>query len=193
VPIFTESIICPVVAASTCTYQIILESQNVVSTSDNGLYQFLVDGVAPNPGPTDGSGRESFVNHDPNSGGTDFFVRHNGSYTVTATVTNSTGKPAHAIAVNIGCADSAPPRGCIGESGVLLNVLALPRNAPARAIGGQFETGNGNIFVGRGQGANRITIDSLGNTATTGGISAGNGLVASAQSPSGAAGCERHV
>ena len=48
------------------------------------------------------------------------------------------------------------------------------------AIGGQFETGNGNIFVGRGQGANRITIDSLGNTSTTGGITAGNGLSASA-------------
>ena len=48
------------------------------------------------------------------------------------------------------------------------------------AIGGQFETGNGTIFVGRGQGANRVIIDSLGNTSTTGGISAGNGLTASA-------------
>ncbi len=48
------------------------------------------------------------------------------------------------------------------------------------AIGGQFETGNGNIFVGRGQGANRITIDSLGNTSITGAITAGNGLSASA-------------
>ena len=46
------------------------------------------------------------------------------------------------------------------------------------AVGGQFETGNGTIFLGRGQGANRITIDSLGNTSTTGGISAGNGVTA---------------
>jgi hypothetical protein len=38
------------------------------------------------------------------------------------------------------------------------------------AVGGQFETGNGNIFVGRGQGSNRVTIDSLGNTATSGAI-----------------------
>jgi hypothetical protein len=41
------------------------------------------------------------------------------------------------------------------------------------AIGGQFETGNGNIFVGRGQGANRVTIDSLGNTSITGAITSG--------------------
>jgi len=59
------------------------------------------------------------------------------------------------------------------------------------ATGGQFETGNGNIFIGRGQGQNRVSIDSLGNTFTSGALtasgaissggamSAGGGLVAS--------------
>lgn len=46
-------------------------------------------------------------------------------------------------------------------------------------IGGQFETGNGTIFIGRGQGANRVIIDSLGNTSTTGGITAGGAIHAS--------------
>jgi len=43
-------------------------------------------------------------------------------------------------------------------------------------IGGQFETGNGTIFVGRGQGATRVTIDSLGNTSTSGSLSAGGAI-----------------
>jgi hypothetical protein len=46
------------------------------------------------------------------------------------------------------------------------------------ATGGQFETGNGTIFVGRGQGGTRVTIDSLGNTATTGALTAGGGISA---------------
>jgi len=46
------------------------------------------------------------------------------------------------------------------------------------AIGGQFETCNGSIFVGRGQGANRVTIDSLGNTATNGAITASGAMTA---------------
>ncbi|HET6177242.1 MAG TPA: hypothetical protein VFE61_09935 [Candidatus Sulfotelmatobacter sp.] len=44
------------------------------------------------------------------------------------------------------------------------------------AIGGQFETGNGTIFVGRGQGATRVTIDSLGNTNTSGALNAGGSI-----------------
>jgi len=46
------------------------------------------------------------------------------------------------------------------------------------ATGGQFETGNGNIFVGRGQGNTRVTIDSLGNTATAGGVTASGAISA---------------
>jgi len=46
------------------------------------------------------------------------------------------------------------------------------------AIGGQFETGNGTIFVGRGVGHTQVTIDANGNTATNGAVTAGGAITA---------------
>jgi hypothetical protein len=46
------------------------------------------------------------------------------------------------------------------------------------AVGGQFETGNGNIFVGRGVGHTQVTIDANGNTATNGAMTAGGAVTA---------------
>jgi trimeric autotransporter adhesin len=55
------------------------------------------------------------------------------------------------------------------------------------SVGGQFETGTGTIFVGRGIGHTQVTIDASGNTTTSGGVSAGNGVFATTTTSSGTA------
>jgi hypothetical protein len=46
------------------------------------------------------------------------------------------------------------------------------------AVGGQFETGNGSIFVGRGVGHTQVTIDANGNTVTNGTVTSGGAMTA---------------
>jgi hypothetical protein len=96
------NVVCPAVLGGTCTYYIDLESQVEVSTSECGLFKFLVDGIAPNPGPTDSKGFFVWLNNDPQSGViTPYEAR---SYAVVATVKNNTSaNQAHLIEVDIGC------------------------------------------------------------------------------------------
>jgi len=71
-----------------------------------------------------------------------------------------------------------------GTSGVTRGVYGAadsPSGIGVHGIGqtgGQFETGTGSIFVGRGQGATRVTMDSLGNTYTSGALSTGGAITA---------------
>ncbi len=107
-------VVCPQLAGDTCTLHIQLEAQVNVTVNDNGLFRFLVDGVAPNPGPTDGAGYFLWDILDPNSQVVIFQAR---SYAVTATVTNDVDFQAHTVDVRIACQDFAPPAGCSASSG----------------------------------------------------------------------------
>ena len=66
-----------------------------------------------------------------------------------------------------------------GASGVTRGVYGVSNSSSGIGVhgigqtGGQFETGNGNIFVGRGVGHTQVVIDASGNTSTNGAISAG--------------------
>jgi len=98
---FTRPMACPVAAGQTCTLYLHLEGQALVSANDNGLFRFLVDGVAPNPGPTDPNGFYSWDDANPTSG-----VPNARSYSVTAKVKNTSKNQLHTIEVDIGCEDS---------------------------------------------------------------------------------------
>ena len=43
------NVICPQPAGATCTFYVHLETQASVTANDTGVFQFLVDGVAPSP------------------------------------------------------------------------------------------------------------------------------------------------
>jgi hypothetical protein len=100
--VFVKNTLCPRPAGKTCTLYINLESQVEVTTDDNGLFKFLVDGVPPSPGPTDGTGLVRWVLGDPDSGSIDFEAR---SFGVVATITNSIANQNHPVEVDIACQD----------------------------------------------------------------------------------------
>lgn len=96
------NVVCPSsTLPSSCTYYIHVEGQTQVTNSDNGLYQFLIDGSPVSPGPVDVNGFYSFQFADPNSGVGD----ESHSYAAIARASNSFNNQAHTIAVNIGCQD----------------------------------------------------------------------------------------
>jgi hypothetical protein len=119
-PIFSESVICPKLAGGKCTYQVTIQSQNNAGSNDNsvgeqGVYQFLVDGVAPTPGPV-GSPCSCYT-WSGASRNFSFAIR-GASYAVTATVTNASDNQAHSIAVNIGCTEvQGNASGCFANTG----------------------------------------------------------------------------
>jgi hypothetical protein len=119
-PIFSESIVCPTTAGGKCTYQVTIQSQNNAGSNDNtvgeeGVYQFLVDGVAPTPGPVGSSC--SCYTWSGASRNFSFAIRGT-SYAVTATVTNTTANQVHSIAVNIGCSEiQGKTSGCFANTG----------------------------------------------------------------------------
>jgi hypothetical protein len=119
-PIFSESIACPQLAGGKCTYQVTIQSQNNAGSNDNkvgeqGVYQFLVDGVAPTPGPV-GSPCSCYT-WSGASRNFSFTIRGT-SYAVTATVTNTTDSQAHSIAVNVGCTEvHGNTSGCFASTG----------------------------------------------------------------------------
>jgi len=105
VPIFspgTISVVCPDVAGNTCTFYVLVQAQTGLTPGDSGSYRFLVDGQAPNPGPTESDG---FVSWGRIAG---FFssaaLR---SYAVVARVTNTSEFQDHSIEVDVAC-----PQGC---------------------------------------------------------------------------------
>jgi hypothetical protein len=97
-----------------------IQSQNNAGSNDNtvgeeGVYQFLVDGVAPTPGPVGSSC--SCYTWSGASRNFSFAIRGT-SYAVTATVTNTTANQVHSIAVNIGCSEiQGKTSGCFANTG----------------------------------------------------------------------------
>jgi len=88
-------IVCPALASKSCTFYVHVETATTASISV-GQFKFLVDGVAPTPGPTDPSGFVIFsagVNDE-----TEAF-----SYAVVGKVTNSVDNQSHTIEVDLGC------------------------------------------------------------------------------------------
>ena len=94
--------VCPGPINQTCTFYIHLESQATLSANDRGLFQFLVDGVRPFPGPTDPAGLFTWDNNDPDSAMAAPFSH---SYAVTAEVTNMAANQVHPITVSVSCVD----------------------------------------------------------------------------------------
>jgi hypothetical protein len=100
--VFSKSVQCPKPSGQTCTFYIHLESTVNVTTADNGLFKFLVDGAAPTPGPTDSNGFTRWVLNDPDSGSIEGEAR---SFAVVAKVKNSSANQSHAVEVDIACED----------------------------------------------------------------------------------------
>jgi hypothetical protein len=75
------------------------------------MYQFLIDGAAPNGGGTDSSGYYPWQSRRPT------FV-FGTSYNVHSTVTNTVANQAHSIAVSVSCQEIiGDASGCIGQVG----------------------------------------------------------------------------
>jgi len=111
VPLFPAlQIVCPQPAGGTCTFYIHLETDDFLTISDQGRFQFLVGGAPPNPGPTFPGGFVIWDNRDPNSA-IAFPFSH--SYAVTASVTNAALNQVWPVAVKLSCIDNAgTPPGC---------------------------------------------------------------------------------
>ncbi len=102
-PLFpTATVLCSGAIGQTCTFHILVESSNQISSFDQGLYRFQVDGHTPTPGPTDSSGFYKFVESDPNSDAT-----HSGSFAVMARVTNASADQTYKVSVSFGCKDDS--------------------------------------------------------------------------------------
>ena len=119
-PMYLEAVVCPKAAGLTCTFQVTIQSQNNAGSNDGkfgeeGVYQFLVDGSAPIPGPV-GSGCACYT---WSGASRQFSLTIRGtSYAVTATVTNTTASQSHSIGVNIGCHEvHGDTTGCFAGSG----------------------------------------------------------------------------
>ena len=109
--------VCPGALNATCTFYIHLESQDLnLSTRDTGLFQFLVDGAIPIPGPTDPLGFFQWENNDATSATA---VPASHSYAVVAVVANSkTANQVHPIEVRVSCFDFNGNGGCNVTSGL---------------------------------------------------------------------------
>jgi hypothetical protein len=101
-PVFSKSIQCPKPAGQTCTFYIHLESTVNGTTDDNLLFKFLVNGVAPTPGPTDSNGFTRWDLSDPDSG---VIQGESRSFAVVAKVKNGSANQSHAVEVDIACED----------------------------------------------------------------------------------------
>ncbi len=118
---------CPAATGQTCTFHISLDAKIDVSfpcdfecyaTGPETSYRFLVDGTAPNPGPTDAKGNYLFGNNvgavSENTGKA-FLSRQSYPASVVATVTNTTSGN-HTIDVNLECADKSMFGGCMASA-----------------------------------------------------------------------------
>ena len=101
-PVFSKSFQCPRPSGQTCTFYIHLESTVNGTSDDNLLFKFLVDGLAPAPGPTDNNGFARWELGDPNSWAIQGQAR---SFAVVAKVKNSSANQNHAVEVDIACED----------------------------------------------------------------------------------------
>lgn len=111
---------CPAALGSTCTLHIALDAKVTVHLRCGGFdclgpsgsvnsYQFLVDGAAPAPGPTDDHGDYIFGRYVASD--TDVPSRQSYPASVVATVTNSSTQN-HLVDVNLLCTDEQKDYGC---------------------------------------------------------------------------------
>jgi len=117
--VFSEKITCPGVGGHHCTFQITIAAKNQVGSNDlprnpgeNGVYQILVDGVPPVPGPTDSLGYAPIVVGESAS------PAIGSSYSVTAEVTNLSPNQVHSIFVGVACQEILnDSSGCFEQTG----------------------------------------------------------------------------
>jgi hypothetical protein len=102
--VLLEHIKCPGAIGTKCVFQITISSQNQVGSNDlpanpseEGLYQFLVDGTPPSPGPTLVGGFYLWTLLQAASSISAV------STAVTGSVTNSAANQVHSISVGISC------------------------------------------------------------------------------------------
>jgi hypothetical protein len=109
---------CPAATGATCTFHISLDAKVDVqfpcSSECSGpgsetSFQFLIDGAAPMPGPTDNAGYYIFSKFETSDTG--FPSRQSYPASVVATVTNSSSQN-HVINVNLKCFDAYHAFGC---------------------------------------------------------------------------------
>jgi len=118
-PILTAiPVTCPAAIGATCTFHISFDAKVAIellcSNCGGGsdvldAYQFLIDGQAPAPGPTDAAGHYSFDFDTYTAAGLPTKMSIPAS--VVGVVTNSTSQ-SHTIDVKVGCADVLKIRGC---------------------------------------------------------------------------------
>lgn len=113
------NIVCPQPAGAACTFYVHLETQAAATANDSGIFQFLVDGVAPMPGPTDIHGFFVWDTADANS-----TVMQARSYAVVGHVTNSKDNQAHGIEAEFGCIDLTGD-GCSATMGLASMSIGL--------------------------------------------------------------------
>lgn len=109
---------CPEALGATCTFHISFVAKVAIellcSNCGGGSdvldgYQFLIDGQAPTPGPTDSAGNYSFDFDTYTAAG--FPTKMSIPASVVGVVTNSTS-PSHTIDVKLSCVDVLKIRGC---------------------------------------------------------------------------------
>lgn len=111
------SVTCPAATGQTCTFHISLDAKDSVTfvcgqngcygSGPLGFYQFLVDGIAPSIGPTDGGGYYIFEKNvftTSDDGGNAFVSRESYPASVLAGVKNISSN-SHMIGVSVGCSD----------------------------------------------------------------------------------------
>jgi hypothetical protein len=103
------SVVCPGAAGATCTYDITVRTQTFITPGDEGFYKFLVDGIAPLPGPTVNSGQYPFDSLDNSPPFT------TSSVATVAKVKNATSNQAHSVLVKVGCIGDSD--GCFAQVG----------------------------------------------------------------------------
>jgi len=111
---------CPAAIGATCTFDISLNTTVTVSLPCGGSgcsgwagensYQFLVDGAAPVPGPTDDAEGDYIFAEFPYSS-SDFATRVSNPASVVASVTNSSSQN-HVVNVTLRCTDIDNQGGC---------------------------------------------------------------------------------
>jgi hypothetical protein len=111
-----QSLVCPAAAGRTCTYYVHLETHVLsISTLDDALFRFLIDGAAPSPGATNASGFVRAARLDCGTAKTCGAGARSGA--VTGTVTNNTANSAHTVEVDIACKDVIGSDGCSLQGG----------------------------------------------------------------------------
>ncbi len=113
--IYAENFTCPAAAQKSCTFDIqiageVFSTGVSINAGENGLYQFLIDGLPPNGGGT-GAGTDPKGFYSWQFGGPSFLFGT--SYNVHSTVTNSSANQQHVILVGLACQDTvSDPNGC---------------------------------------------------------------------------------